>query len=341
MASQRDAWLALTVEDPLEPGMPICDPHHHFWDRPTPTGRDRYLLDQLTEDLNGGHNIAQTVFIECRSMYRAHGPEEMKPIGETEFVQGIAAQSASGQYGPTAVAAGIVSNADLMLGAAVQPVLEAHIAASNNRFRGIRFSCAWDASPEITSGRSNSPGMMQDSRFREGFDCLQRMGLSFDALVYHTQLDELASLAAAFPDAAIILNHIGRPLGAGPYAGRRDEVFADWQKGIAAVAAHENVVVKLGGFGNLISGYDWHQRAIPPASAEVAQTIEPWLTYCVEQFGPSRCMFESNFPVDKASYAYTTVWNAFKRLTRDYSETEQAAMFQGTALRAYRLQDSP
>ena len=336
MASQRDAWLALTVEDPLEPGMPICDPHHHFWDREG----DRYLLDQLTEDVSGGHNIAQTVFIECRSMYRAHGPEEMKPIGETEFVQGIAAQSASGQYGPTAVAAGIVSNADLMLGAAVQPVLEAHIAASSNRFRGIRFSCAWDASPEVTLGRSNSPGMMQDPRFREGFDCLQRMGLSFDALVYHTQLGELADLAAAFPDATIILNHIGRPLGTGPYAGRRDEVFADWQKGIAAVAAHENVMVKLGGFGNLISGYDWHQRAIPPASAEVAQTIEPWLTYCIEQFGPSRCMFESNFPVDKASYAYTTVWNAFKRLTRDYSETEQAAMFQGTALKAYRLQDS-
>ena len=337
MASQRDAWLALTVEDPLEPGMPICDPHHHFWDREG----DRYLLDQLTEDVSGGHNIAQTVFIECRSMYRAHGPEEMKPIGETEFVQGIAAQSASGQYGPTAVAAGIVSNADLMLGAAVQPVLEAHIAASSNRFRGIRFSCAWDASPEVTLGRSNSPGMMQDSRFREGFDCLQRMGLSFDALVYHTQLGELADLAAAFPGTTIIINHIGRPLGTGPYAGRRDEVFADWQKGIAAVAAHENVVVKLGGFGNLISGYDWHQRAIPPASAEVAQTIEPWLTYCIEQFGPSRCMFESNFPVDKASYAYTTVWNAFKRLTRDYSETEQAAMFQGTALKAYRLQDSP
>ena len=333
MASQRDAWLALTVEDPLEPGMPICDPHHHFWDREG----DRYLLDQLTEDVSSGHNIAQTVFIECRSMYRAHGPEEMKPIGETEFVQGIAAQSASGQYGPTAVAAGIVSNADLMLGAAVQSVLEAHATASSNRFRGIRFSCAWDASPEVTLGRSNSPGMMQDARFREGFDCLRRMGLSFDALVYHTQLGELADLAAAFPDAIIILNHIGRPIGVGPYAGRRDEVFADWQKGIAAVAAHENVVVKLGGFGNLISGYDWHQRAIPPASAEVAQTIEPWLTYCIEQFGPSRCMFESNFPVDKASYAYTTVWNAFKRLTRDYSETEREAMFRGTALKAYRL----
>ena len=333
MSTQRESWLALTVEDALEPGMPICDPHHHFWDR----DGDRYLLDQLTQDVGGGHNIAQTVFIECRSMYRAQGPEEMRSVGEVEFVQGIAAQSASGQYGSTAVASGIVGNANLMLGAAVEPVLEAHLAASNSRFRGIRFSCAWDASPEVTAGRSNSPGMMQDPQFRAGFDRLQRMGLSYDALVYHTQLAELADLAGAFPNAVIILNHIGRPLGIGPYAGKRDEVFADWKAGIAAVAAHENVVVKLGGFGNVISGYDWHQRAIPPASREVAETIEPWLTYCIEQFGPNRCMFESNFPVDKASYAYTTCWNAFKRLTRDYSESEQAAMFQGTAVKAYRL----
>ena len=270
-------------------------------------------------------------------MYRATGPEEMRAIGETEFVQGLAAQSASGEYGPTEVAAGIVSNADLMLGDAVAPVLEAHLAASNNRFRGIRFSCSWDASPEVSLGRSTTAGMLADAGFRAGFDRLQRMGLSFDALVFHPQLPELADLAGAFPDATIILNHIGRPLGVGPYAGRRDEVFADWQTGIAAVAAHENVVVKLGGFGNVISGYDWHRREAPPNSEELAETIRPWLDYCIEQFGPERCMFESNFPVDKASYSYTTVWNAFKRVTAAYSETEKAAMFQGTAVRAYRL----
>ena len=150
-------------------------------------------------------------------------------------------------------------------------------------------------------------------------------------------MNELADLAAAFPDTTIILNHVGRPLGTGPYAGKRDEVFTDWQQGIAAVAQRENVVVKLGGFGNLISGYDWHQRPAPPTSQEVADTIGPWLTHCIEQFGPQRCMFESNFPVDKASYAYTTVWNAFKRVSQDFSETERAAMFQGTAVRAYRL----
>ena len=333
MTTQHQAWLAQNVEEAIEPDLPICDPHHHFWDRQD----DRYLLDQLTDDLGGGHKVIQTVFIECHSMYRAHGSEELRCVGETEFVQGLAAQSASGQYGPTEVAASIVANANLMLGDAVQPVLEAHLAASGNRFRGIRFSCAWDASPDVSPGSPNTQGMLSDPRFRSGFDTLQRMGLSFDALVYHTQLEELAELAGAFPNAVIILNHIGRPLGVGPYAGQRDEVFADWQTGIAAVAERDNVVCKLGGFGNVISGYDWNRREVPPNSEEVANTIRPWLEFCIEKFGPERCMFESNFPVDKASYSYTTVWNAFKRVTDGYSATDKAAMFQGTATRAYRL----
>ena len=337
MVNQPDDRPAPAVEDALEPELPICDPHHHFWDRDVHRGGDRYLLDELTQDLSGGHNVTHTVFIECRSMYRAEGTEELRSVGETEFVQGIAAQSASGNYGPTAVAAGIVSNANLMLGAAVEPVLEAHIAASGNRFRGIRFSCAWDASPEVGSPGSNAPGMLLDSRFREGFACLQKLGLSFDALVYHTQLGELADLADAFPGATIILNHIGRPLGVGPYAGKGAEVFDVWQEGITAVARRANVLVKLGGFGNPISGYDWHQRPVPPSSTELVETITPWLTFCIEQFGPERCMFESNFPVDKASYTYTTVWNAFKRVSQDFSVAERAAMFQGTAVKAYRL----
>ena len=332
MTSQRDSWLAQNVEEPLEPELPICDPHHHFWDR----AGDRYLLDQLARDLGGGHNIEQTVFIECGSMYRARGPEELRSIGETEFVHGIAAQSAGGQYGPTEVATGIVGNANLMLGAAVAPVLEAHLAASS-RFRGIRFTCSWDADPAASPPSSRTPGMLLDSRLRDGIACLQELGLSFDALVYHPQLEELADLAAVFPDTTIILNHIGRPLGNGRYAGQREEVFSNWQRGITAVAACDNVVVKLGGFGNLISGYDWHQRPVPPDSEELARTITPWLMFCIEQFGPQRCMFESNFPVDKESYAYTTVWNAFKRVSRGFSASERAAMFQGTAVKAYRL----
>ena len=150
MVTQCESWLRLTKEKPLEPDLPICDPHHHLWDYPDyfPESRVResarpirhYLLEHLLKDTAGGHNIVQTVFMECGSMYKKDGPQELRPIGETEFVQGIAAQSASGQYGNTAVAAGIVGFADLTLGSAVAPVLEAHIAVSQSRFRGIRFT---------------------------------------------------------------------------------------------------------------------------------------------------------------------------------------------------------
>ena len=333
MATDHEAWLALTEEEPIEPDLPICDPHHHLWDHPD----NRYLLDELTRDLSAGHCVVQTVFVECHSMYRKDGPQDMAPVGETEFVQGVAAQSASGQYGATAVAAGIVSNADLSLGAAVAPVLEAHMAASGNRCRGIRYSLAWDASPDITSAGARTHGLLSDAKFREGFACLQRYGLSFDALLYHPQLTELVDLANTFPEVTIILNHIGRPLGTGPYAGKRDEVFEDWKRGITAVAACPNVVVKVGGLGNTISGFDWHQRTLPPTSTELAQTMAPYYLFCIEQLGVNRCMFESNFPVDKASYSYNVLWNAFKRMTRDFSKGELAALFHDTAAKAYRL----
>ena len=281
MATDRAAWLALTEEEPIDPGLPICDPHHHLWDRPD----NRFMLDELTRDLTAGHRVVQTVFVECHSMYRKDGPRDMAAVGETEFVQGVAAQSASGNYGDTAVAAGIVSNADLSLGAAVSPVLEAHMAASSNRFRGIRYSLAWDASPDITPAGSRTQGLLSNAMVQEGLSSLQSHGLSFDALVYHPQLMELVDLANAVPEVTIILNHIGRPLGTGPYAGKRDEVFEDWKRGITAVAACSNVVVKVGGLGNTISGFDWHQRALPPTSTELAKTMAPYYLFCIEQFG--------------------------------------------------------
>ena len=333
MTTQLESWLALTEEEAIEPGLPICDPHHHFWDRPD----GRYFLDELLRDTGAGHRVAQTVFIECHSMYRQSGPPELQSVGEVEFVQGIAAQSASGQYGPTVVAGAIVGNANLMLGDGVTPVLEALSVAGSGRFRGIRCTAAWDASPEVTTARANAPGMLADPRFREGAACLQRMGLSYDAILYHPQLPELADFARALPDLTIILNHVGRPLGIGPYAGRRDELMPGWREGIDAVAECPNVVVKVGGLGNPISGFDWHGRPFPPGSREVAQAAAPYYLYCIEKFGAGRCMFESNFPVDKQSYSYTVCWNAFKRLTRDFSATEQADLFHNTAARAYRL----
>jgi predicted TIM-barrel fold metal-dependent hydrolase len=235
------------------------------------------------------------------------------------------------------VAAGIVGNADLMLGDAVEPVLEALSEAGKGRFRGIRCTAAWDASPEITTARANSAGMLADAEFRKGLSCLERMGLTFDCIVYHPQLPEVADMARAFPDLTIVLNHVGRPLGIGPYAGRREELMPEWRAGIDAVAECPNVVMKVGGLGNPISGFDWHTRSFPPGSREIAASGAPYYLYSIEKFGADRCMFESNFPVDKQSCSYVVCWNAFKRLTREFSASEQADLFHNTAARAYKL----
>ncbi len=340
MVTDREAWLKMTVEEPIDPELPICDPHHHLWDRVAREDRprNRYLLDELLEDIGGGHNIIKTVFVDCRSMYRADGPEEMQPVGETEFVQGIAAQSASGQRGTARVAAGIVSHANLNLGTAVAPVLEAHMAASNNRFRGIRHSSVWDASPDIQPYMSPPRGLLLDSTFREGFGCLQKYGLSFDAWLYHHQITDLTDLARAFPDTTIILDHVGGIIGIGPYAGKREEIFQQWKSDIAELSTCPNVVVKVGGLGMPVCGFGWNERTTPPNSTEVAAATAPYYLWCIEQFGVDRCMFESNFPVDKDSYSYTVLWNAFKRLSENFSASEKAALFHDTAVRVYRLE---
>ena len=337
MATDQNAWLGLTTEKVLDPELPICDPHHHLWDHPN----NRYLLDELLQDTKSGHNVVQTVFVDCVSMYRKDGPEEMKPIGETEFAQGIAAQSASGIYGPIAACAGIVSFADMSLGEAVKPVLEAHVAASPNRFRGIRHAASWHESPKIRNAHTKAPqGLMLDTTFQKGVQCLHKMGLSFDAWMYHTQLMELVALARACPDGTIILDHVGGPLGIGPYAGKRDEVFQDWKRGIAELATCPNVVVKVGGMTMPMCGFGWHKQDAPPSSAELAEALGPYYLYCIEQFGVERCMFESNFPVDKASCSYAVLWNAFKRMSQDFSADERLSLFHDTAARAYRIPTS-
>ena len=331
-------WLALTQEQALEPELPICDPHHHFWDlRTTRIPYQRYLLHELLADVQGGHNVRSTVFIEARAMYRADGPEEMRPVGEVEFVQGLAAASASGLYGPTRAAAAIVGHANLNLGERVAPVLEALRVASPNRFRGIRHSVTWDPHPEVENTAAHPiKGQLLSEPFRTGARVLARMGLSLEAWLYFPQLPELADFARAVPDLTIILNHIGGLLRVGPYAGN-DEVLATWRRGIAAVAACPNVHVKLGGVGMPRTGFDWHARTTPIGSEELANSMAPLMSYCIEQFGPSRSMFESNFPVDKVSFSYTVMYNAFKRFSKGYAAAERAAMFHDTATRVYRL----
>ncbi|MDH3602439.1 MAG: amidohydrolase family protein [Candidatus Tectomicrobia bacterium] len=332
-------WLALTPEPPLEPELPICDPHHHFWDfRTERIPYQRYLLHELADDMNSGHNVRSTVFVEARSMYRADAPEEMRPMGEVEFVQGLAAASASGLYGPGRAAAAIVGHANLLLGDRVEPVLQALQAASPNRFRGIRHSVTWDPHPEVeNTAAHNRQGQLANNDFRAGARVLARMGFSLEGWMYFPQLPELADFAKAVPDLTIILNHIGGLLRVGPYANRNDEVLATWRSGIAAVAECPNVVMKLGGIGMPRTGFDWHTRNKPIGSEELAESMAPLMTYCIEQFGPNRCMFESNFPVDKVSYSYNVMYNAFKRLSAGYTAAERAAMFHDTAARVYRI----
>jgi L-fuconolactonase len=330
------AWLALTPEPTLEPEIPICDAHHHLWEfRPEPVAYQRYLLPDLAEDLHSGHDVRSTVFIEVKTRYRTHGPEEMRPVGEVEFVEGLATESARGMYGPAWVAAAIIGYADLKRGDRVAPVLEAMQAASPERFRGIRHSVGWDPSPDLVN--RDIPGVLASDQYRAGARVLAAMGLCLENSLYHPQLLELAAFARAVPELTIILNHLGGLVRIGPYANRDDDVLPSWRRGIAAVAACPNVIIKLGGVGQPRFGFDWHTRETPIGSEELAAVLSPLMQYCIEQFSPGRCMFESNFPVDKVSYGYNVVYNAFKRLSKGYSAAERAAMFHDTATRVYRI----
>jgi predicted TIM-barrel fold metal-dependent hydrolase len=343
--------MAMQPETVLEPDLPIVDPHHHLWDhttRPaTPPVHDferaiadsrMYLLPELLADLNSGHNVLATVFIECGSMYRADGPTAMKPVGETEFVNGVAAMSASGAYGPARACAGIVGHADLMLGAKVGEVLDAHIIAGNGRFRGIRHSTSHDADSGVLGPLSRRPaGVFKETKFREGFAELSHHGLSFDAWLLEPQLPELVDLAREFPETTIVLDHVGTPLGIASYEGRREERFPVWAASIRDLAELENVVVKLGGLAMCFPHFPSFLSDPSASSEQLAAEWRPYIETSIQAFGPARCMFESNFPVDIGSCDYRTLWNAFKVLAAGYSPEDKTAMFSGTAKRVYRL----
>jgi predicted TIM-barrel fold metal-dependent hydrolase len=330
MEHLHDVWLASRPEEPLDPDQLICDPHHHLWDRPL----DRYLLGDLQEDTGSGHNVDRTVFIECRSGYRTEGPVGMRPVGETEFVAAAAEESDRTDGPPIA---GIVGYVDLRL-PEVDDVLAAHVEAGGGRFRGIRHTAAHDPSPSFPEGHSKPPpDLMADQSFRAGVAALGRAGLSYDAWIYHPQLPQLVDLARAVPEVPIILDHLGGPVGVGPYHGRRKEILEWWRGPMTELAGCPNVNLKLGGIGMPIFGIDWHHRAEPPSSEELAAAWGEPITWCIEQFGVDRCMFESNFPVDKTSCSYTVLWNTFQRIAADASPSDKAALFHDTATRVYRL----
>lgn len=327
-------WLDQVTEPIIEPDRRIIDPHHHLWDRPD---IGSYLLENLWADTGSGHHIEKTVFVECGASYRPDGPEHLMPIGETEFVARIAADSAAGAPGQARIAA-IVARADLRLGAQLIDVLDAHEHAGGGLFRGIRHAGARDSNREVLMGRAFAPeGLYADPEFRAGVQTLGTRGMSYDTWHYHHQNPDFAELARACPGTTIILDHFGTPLGVGPYADRRAEIFAAWKHDIAAIAELPNVIAKLGGLAMHINGFGWHARERPATSDEFVEAQRPYYEHTIECFGPERCMFESNFPVDRMSLSYPVLWNALKKIAAGYSEDEQDAMFYRTAARVYRI----
>jgi predicted TIM-barrel fold metal-dependent hydrolase len=326
-----DNWLAARSEAALEPDLPIIDPHHHLWER---EGMSRYMLDDLHADTGAGHNVLATVFVDCMWGYRTDGPEHMRPVGETETVTLLADQDTSGG----AEIRGIVSYADMTLGDAVDEVLEAHVEAGRGRFRGIRHATAYDPDARIRRTHTKpSPGLMADPTFRRGVARLGRLDLTFDAWLYHPQIPELTELARATPGVTFVLDHIGGPLGIGPYEGRRAEILTTWQRDIADLATCSNVVVKVGGIGMAVYGMGFEQRSEPPSSDDLVAAWGGPVAHVIERFGAERCMFESNFPVDKVSVGYVTLWNSFKKMSAGAGDGERVALFHDTAARIYRV----
>ncbi|MEL6530241.1 MAG: amidohydrolase family protein [Pseudomonadota bacterium] len=338
----------------LEPDLPIIDPHHHLWDlRPMipmfPEPRHHfiaalvdnayYTFDQLHAHLTGGHNIIGTVFMECGAFYNGTYGETLKSVGEVEYVNGVAAQSASGIYGDLRACAGIIGHADLMLGSDVGEVLDA-LQAASPRFRGIRHQGAWDADPEVLGPPFHAPeGLYRDTTFRQGFAELGTRDLSFDAWVLEPQLPDVIDLARAFPDQPICLDHCGTPLGVASYKGKLHERFDTWRHNIRELAQCENVMVKLGGLAMAFCALPEDGPAAGSSSEHLAGLWRPYIETCIEAFGPQRAMFESNYPVDYWGADYQVLWNAFKRLTQSASAEEKASLYAGNAARFYRIEE--
>lgn len=328
----RPDWLALRREAVVEPSLSIVDAHIHLWDFSTPP----FFGVDLVADASSGHDVTASVFIECMMAYAEDGPQELRPVGETRFVASQAQNASSARH---QVAAAIMGAADLALGDAVRPVLEAHVEAGGGRFRGIRTRAAWDADPVAGYGAAGSTpeSQLRQESFQQGVRCLGAMGLTLDVWLFHPQLADVVALAKACPDIAIAVNHVGGPLGVGRYAGKRNEVFAMWAASIRELARYPNVYVKLGGLGISRIGFGFDAASEPLSSDDLARAWGPYVATCIDAFGPERALFGSNFPVDKAVCSYTVLWNSFKKITAGYSAAERHSLFAGNARKLYRM----
>lgn len=329
--AHRDDWIAQLSEDVIDPDREIVDPHHHLWNR----GGSVYETDQWMAETSTGHNVVQSVFVECHAYYLPDGPEHLRPVGETQTVARMAVESAQRPDG--AIISAIVAHADLRLDA-LDEVLDAHEAVGDGLFRGIRHSGSHPLDPEPLTIPGRAPaGLYADPDFRRGVRRLGARGLTYDTWHYHYQNRDYLDLARACPGTTMVLDHLGTPLGVGAFAGKRDDIFETWKQDIAEIAACPNVVAKLGGMAMPDNGYGWHAQETPPTSDDFVAAQKKWYDHMIACFGPERCMFESNFPVEKASIGYRVLWNALKKIAEPYSDTEKDAMFAGTARRIYRL----
>lgn len=336
----RDSWLERAhPEEVLEPDLPIVDAHMHLWHH---VSGYRYFIDDYARDIaESGHNVEASVFVECNSMYRADGPEHLKPVGETEFAVGQAAMADSVKYTKARIAAGIVAYADLMQVENVPAVLDAHLGAANGRMRGIRMRAKWDADRAVRGAVSaDRPGLYLETAFQKGVAELARRGLLFEASIYHAQIPDVTILARAVPQAQIVMIHSGSPVGHSSYRGHEREVHANWLRDMKAFAGLPNTSIKLGGILMTLAAFDFGKAERPISSGELAALWRPYIEPCIEMFGAERCMVSSNFPVDKAGFPFGTVWNMFKRITAQVSDTEKAAIYSGTARRIYDIEVS-
>lgn len=329
----NEDWLKRVAEPAIEADEPLVDPHHHLWEQ-GPTRAYGYLDDDLLRDLATGHNIVATVHVQCRNRYRESGPEHLRPVGETEWLNGVAERHARTPGAPR-IAAGMVGYADLTLGEAVDEVLAAHLAAAPERFRGIRHMTSFN--PHAPTNAAPRPGLLMEPAFRKGYARLPRFKLVYDAWLFHMQLHELVDLARAQPEVTVVINHFGGPLGTPPYSEEREAVLAQWQSALRELAALPNVFMKLGGTGMHLFGFGWDRQDKPPTSDELVAKAGHFYRFAIDTFSPARCMFESNFPPDKESLSYGVMWNAFKKIAAAYSPSEKADLYRNTAARVYRL----
>ncbi len=329
----RPDWLAQVDEPVLEPALPIIDPHHHLWhDRPS----GRYMAEDLFDDLATGHTIVATMFMQCGWMHRKDGPEAARPADETEAANAVAVLSSTGAYGPARACAGIIGYADLRR-PDLDRTLDAHVEAAGERFRGVRQIAAMDTAILHSYSTPEAPGLLLDPNFQHGLRRLGERGFTYDSWAFHPQLPDLLAAARAAPGTRIVIDHVGGPLGCGPWRAKRDQMMQDWSASMQALPASPNVHMKLGGLAMPVNGFDYHEAASPPGSEQLARDWRPFIEKCIEWFGAERCMFESNFPVDKGMVGYRVVWNAFKRLAGGASAAEKQALFHDTARDVYGL----